>query len=355
MNRTVTLEQSGIVCAAGTDIEAIWRAIAQDRRCGSDLPFPPVPGTPWTQAFAVDEPDLAGLGLDRRALRTMEKQARLALQGAALALQGSAAFNKIDKDRIGLYLGLPVVDDPVPPWPVLQAMHDDGLPALTTELCLRETPPFSALSDLNSSAGAHIAAHFGMTGAMGFCSPDADAGLQALIEAAQSIAEGENDAALAGAVAPKLNPLLMLQYGHRGWLADPMHVPGEGAAFVMLSADTAPGVRIGGHARGFACDGPRDARRRDEVAMQAVQAAGLAPADIGWTLRAEQLWPWCGDMGPALPMLALLLAAHGLRRRRRLCLGPRAAEEPMGEAHALVTAGSHEGQCVAVVLTKEAA
>ncbi len=365
MNRPAYLDSSGAFCAAGQGMEAIWRAFAQGQRRLSDLPCPAVPGTAWSEAFTVDEPTLADAGIDRKVLRTMEKQARMAVQGAHLALQGSAAFDAADKARVGLYLGLPMVDDPVPPWPVLQAMHEQGLQVMDTELCLRETPRFSALSDLNSSAAAHVANRFGMTGAMGICSPHADSGLQAFVEAVLSVAEHENDAALAGAVSPKINPLLMLQYEHRGWLADADHRPGEGAAFVLVSASAGcgPAIRVSGLARGFALDPAATEARRNGVAAQALAMAGVHTSELGWTLGAPHggttptldLRAWCGDMGPALPLLAVLMAAYGLRYGQRLEARDFAppSEEAMPERHALVQAQGPEGQCVAVVLTRE--
>lgn len=375
MSRPVYLDSSGAFCAAGEGVEAVWHAIAQGQRRLSDLPCPPVPGTAWHRAFTVDEPTLADAGIDRKVLRTMEKQARMAVHGAHLALQRSAVFAATDKARVGLYLGLPVIDDPVPPWPVLQAMHEQGVQVIDTELCLRETPRFSALSDLNSSAAAHVAGRFGMTGAMGICSPHEDSGLQAFVEAALSVAEHENDAALAGAVSPKINPLLLLQYEHRGWLADAEHRPGEGAAFALLSsapaAGAGPAIRVSGVARGFAPDPAAAPARRTALAAQALAMAGADAGEPAWTVGAEHpglvpqldLLACCGDMGPALPVLAVLLAAHGLRQGRRLVASRMAGGMPSGRVlpreealhgrHALVQAQGPEGQCVAVVLTRE--
>ena len=357
MNRPVYLGAAGVLSAAGQGLEPVWQSALHGGPAPAAPPVPVLPGSPWEAVFAVEEPTLSELGMDRRVMRTMEKQAKMAVHAAGLALRGDELAGATDKARFGLYLGLPTVEDPVPPWPVLQAMHAQGLQRLTTELCLRETPPFSALSDLNSSAGAQVSARFGMTGSMGFFSPGADAGLQAVVEAALSVAEGESDAALAGGVAPKLNPLLMLQQKHFGWFADPSRIPGEGAALLTLSAQPDPQegarIKVGGHARGFALSRPWE-RRRGEVAAQALTMAGLQAGDVGWTVGAELPWPWCGDMGPASPVLALLLAAHGLRLRRRLCTEAGIVrEEAMASPHALVTAQGPEGQCVAVVLTRE--
>lgn len=373
MKRTVYLIDGGTCCAAGEHIEAVWQHLATGKRNLTELPCPAFEGWASPQVFSVDEPNAASLNVDRKLLRTMEKQAKLALHGAGLALGSSKVMQQHDKSRVGLYLGTPTVDEPVPTWSSLEALHESGANASLADIFLRETPPFTGLSQLNSSACAHIAGTFGMTGAMGAYSPFADAGLQAVIEGALSIADGENDAALAGGVGPKINPLLLLQYEHLGWTADNQRIPGEGAAFIVLNRDDDRPLRIrlSGYARGF-CPDAEDHRA---VLQRALAMAGIPPADLDWILSSDDgdhaalqalygdaalpmggCLDACGSVGPALPVLDLLLAMHGMRERKRLLRsqpGMAHLEQQAPINHALIAAVSPEGQYAAVILSAE--
>ncbi|WP_460842513.1 beta-ketoacyl synthase N-terminal-like domain-containing protein [Noviherbaspirillum agri] len=373
MKRTVYIEDGGACCAAGERIEAIWRHLASGTRVLSDLPCPAFAGWPWPRVFTMEEPSAAELDVDRKLLRTMEKQAKLALRGAGLALRDSALFGVYEKSRIGLYLGTPTVDEPVPTWSSLEALHEGGQEASLSEVFLRETPPFTGLSQLNSSACAHIAGTFGMTGAMGAYSPFADAGLQAVIEAALSITSGENDVALAGGVSPKINPMLVLQYDHFGWTADEERIPGEGAAFILLdgSGRGKRRIRLSGYARGFSTGG----QGQRGVLQRAFDMAGISAGDLGWILTCDggdhgvlqSLYGGAslplggcqdatGALGPAQPILNLLLAQHGMRENKRLLRGQSGSPHSEQDAcinHALITAVGPEGQYVAVILSTE--
>lgn len=373
MKRTVYIEDGGACCAAGEHIDAVWRHLAQGTRALSALPCSAFDGWPWPQVYTTGEPSAADLEVDRKLLRTMEKQAKLALRGAGLALKDSTVMLHNDRSRIGLYLGTPTVDEPVPTWSSLEALHAEGNAASLAGIFLRETPPFTGLSQLNSSACAHIAGTFGMTGAMGAYSPFADAGLQAVIEAALSIGCNENDAALAGGVSPKINPMLLLQYEHFGWTADAARVPGEGAAFVLLdgSGHGSRRVRLSGHARGFTSGGSG----HRSVLQRACDMAGISAPDIDWVLTCDsgdhaalqalyggEALPLggcqdaTGALGPAQPILNLLLAQHGMRKSMRLLRrqpGTAHVEQPACINHALITAAGPEGQYAAVILSAE--
>lgn len=373
MKRTVYIEDGGACCAAGEHIEAVWRHLAQGTRALSDLPCPAFEGWPWPQVFAIEEPSAAVLNVDRKLLRTMEKQAKLALRGAGLALRESTAVEQADKHRIGLYFGTPTVDEPVPTWSSLEALHEGGSEARLADIFLRETPPFTGLSQLNSSACAHIAGTFGITGAMGAYSAFADAGLQAVIEGALSITSGENDVALVGGVSQKINPMLLLQYDHLGWTADKARIPGEGAAFVVLdgSAKGTRRIRLSGYARGFSTGG----HGQRAVLQRAFDMAGISASDLGWILSGDSAdravlqslyggaglplggcQDASGALGPAEPVLNLLLAQHGMRQKKRLLrgqFGEAHSEQDACISHALVTAAGPEGQYVAVILSTE--
>ncbi|MFB7634051.1 beta-ketoacyl synthase N-terminal-like domain-containing protein [Streptomyces sp. NPDC056149] len=387
----VRLTAPGLYTAAGTDPGDLWEALV----AGKDTrrPVAELAG-PWPEfdaAYLVDDPDAATLGVHRRVLRTSEKQARMALYGARLALAGPAEAGPVGGPGWGLYLGLPTVDEELLRFSALEGLHRAaGSPAEVAALYGREVPPFSGLSHLNSTAAAHISAVFGLTGAMAAYSPFSDAGLTALIDGALSIAEGENEAALIGAVSPKVHPLLFVQYEELGWNGA---VPGEGAAFLLAErADggpdrtdgpragaAAPGARLAGYGRAFGAAEEDRAEALAEAVHTALEMAGTDADGIGWVLpdaawthttaraqeaaldrvfagAAERPAHFTGEratgvLGPAHPLAHTLLALHGLAIGRRLVAdGDAAREEPLPAPRALVLACGARGQVGAVVL-----
>ncbi|WP_066973681.1 beta-ketoacyl synthase N-terminal-like domain-containing protein [Streptomyces sp. NRRL F-4489] len=375
----VRLTAPGLYTAAGTGPDDLWAALV----AGKDTRRPVEALTgPWPEertAFLVDDPDAATLGVHRRVLRTSEKQARMALHGARLALAGPSERGPVGGPGWGLYLGLPTVDEELLRFEALERLHKAAeSPGEVAALYGREVPPFSGLSHLNSTAAAHISAVCGLTGAMAAYSPFSDAGLTALIDGVLSVAEGENEAALIGAVSPKVHPLLYVQYEELGWNGA---VPGEGAAFLLAqrAGDGAPGARLAGYGRAFGAAGEDRAAAIAEAVHAALEAAGTDAAGIGWVLpdsawsaeaaRAQEAAldrvfagvgqrpaPFTaeratGVLGPAHPLAHTLLALHGLATGRRLAAdGGAVREEPLPAPRALVLACGARGQVCAAVL-----
>ncbi|GHF69078.1 putative beta-ketoacyl synthase [Streptomyces mashuensis] len=378
---TVLLTAPGVCTAAGTDPAALWEALlaGKDTSGPSGIPEGPATGT----AFLVDDPDAAALGVHRRVLRTSEKQARLALYGARLSLAGPAAHGPVGGPGWGLYLGLPTVDEELLRFGALDRLRRvAGSPGEVAALYAREVPPFSGLSHLNSTAAAHVSAVFGLSGAMAAYSPYSDAGLQALIDGVLSVAEGENEAALVGAVSPKVHPLLFVQYEELGWNGV---VPGEGAAFLLARrhgtgpAGDAPAVRLAGYGRAFGADGDDRAGAIADAVRAALEMAGTDPGGIGWILP-DTVWTDSGAraqdaaldrvfggaahrppaftgeratgvLGPAHPLAHTVLALHGLAGNRRLVAdGDAVREEELPVPRVLVLACGVRGQVCSVVL-----
>src|SRR4051794_33984479 len=99
MKRTVYFIDGGACCAAGEHIEAVWRHLAAGTRNLTALPCPSFDGWPWPQVFGVEEPEAAVLNIDRKLLRTMEKQAKLALHCADMVLRSSLLMQQHEKNR----------------------------------------------------------------------------------------------------------------------------------------------------------------------------------------------------------------------------------------------------------------
>ncbi|QHC26097.1 beta-ketoacyl synthase N-terminal-like domain-containing protein [Streptomyces sp. GS7] len=380
---TVRLTAPGLYTAAGTDPGALWEALVAGKDTGRPSEFLAGPWPETDTAFLVDDPDAATLGVHRRVLRTSEKQARMALYGARLALAGPGARGPVGGPGWGLYLGLPTVDEELLRFGALDRLHRAAdSPQEVAALFAREVPPFSGLSHLNSTAAAHISAVFGLTGAMAAYSPFSDAGLEALIDGALSVAEGENAAAVVGAVSPKVHPLLFAQYEELDWNGA---VPGEGAAFLLAeragdgTGDGVPAARLAGYGRAFgATEGDR-AEAIAEAVHAALETARTDAAGIGWVLP-DAVWSAAGAraqraaldrvfgalahrpaeftseratgvLGPAHPLAHVLLALHGLAGGRRLADGGDGVrEEALPEPRALVLACGARGQVCAVVL-----
>ncbi|MFJ8469436.1 beta-ketoacyl synthase N-terminal-like domain-containing protein [Streptomyces swartbergensis] len=385
----VRLSAPAVYTAAGTDPATLWEALVAGKDTSSPCEHLDGPWPPFRNAFLVDDPDAATLGVHRRVLRTSEKQARMALYGARLALAGPAADGPVGGPDWGLYLGLPTVDEELLRFDALERLHKvAGQPGEVAALYGREVPPFSGLSHLNSTAAAHISAAFGLMGAMAAYSPFSDAGLQALIDGVLSVAEGENEAAVIGAVSPKVHPLLFAQYEHLGWNGA---VPGEGSAFLLArrtrAGDPAPGVRPAGYGRAFGAgeDAGANAGEDDradaiaEAVRAALEMAGTDADGIGWVLpdavwtasaeRAQnaalnQVFAQAahppvvctsvratGVLGPAHPLAHTALALTGLATGRRLAAeGGTVREEELPVPRALVLACGVRGQACAVVL-----
>lgn len=390
--KPIYVVNSGLYCAAGDSAEAIWHSLAgapgeaQAEDFSSSLPCETVEEWNIDRAFCVNDPALKELAIDRKTLRTMEKQARMGLFAASLAMNCNAAsslsiLQSYDAERIGLFLGLPMVEDPAPPWSALERFHESNGREGMEEICLQETLPFTGLAQLNSNLCSHVAATWNFRGAMGAFSASCDAGLQAIIEAAYAISEDDASAVLAGGVSQKINPFLLLQFEHLGWVGPQAKMPGEGAAFLVLAKDkpAGTGIFISGVARGFARNGLFAADDKRYVISQALNVAGLVPQQIGWAISAlddaaevaarQSLMPHLenasfdlgaalGFMGPAAPVCAMGLALHGLQLGELLAtsnVGTVISHADAALAHVMITAAGTEGQYVVVILSREAA
>lgn len=382
----VFVEQGSVYCSAGNNVSSLWQALANGQQNLTALPCPAYDAWPWSQVFLVEEPGASELGVDRKILRTMEKQAKMALYGAALAVQQveTLANKSISSAKKGLYLALPTVDESVPPWSLLETLHEvSATPAQPIELSSseflqREIPAFFGLSTLNSNACAHISACFDLTGAMGAYSPFADAAFQALIDATGAVAQGENSVALVGGVSPKVNPQLLLQYEHWGWDKLPALIPAEGSSFVVLTANKNPdAVCVSGFARGFICNSAEALEAYQQLLAQALTNANITAADIDWflpfatgskdiqalfALGAKESLPilssesCMGFSGAAGPLINLNLALHGLQQQKYLVntLNNINAQENAGALrHVALSAAGPEGQYLVVILSRE--
>lgn len=388
--RHVALGHPALCCTTGTRWVDLWLAMLEPPDPADWLPArepsdsEEAPALP-VRAHPAPPCDPVALGLDRKMVRTMETQARLAVSAAGqVQAQGPWPDRAFDAPRrTGLYMGMPTVDEEVPPLAALPHWLESANGALTD--LLGALPPFAGLSLLNSSAAAHVSVLLGLQGAMSLYSPFCDAGLNALIDGVLSVAEGENEFALIGGIGPKLNLLLPVQYLHWGWSPSSGLWPGEGAAFLLAGGFGAladPSLHLTGYARGFVPpDEPRPGVMFAGLLDQALTIAGRRIGDIGWILPAAclsremqarqsqaladlfhrptealplgQVAQAVGLLGPAEPLLQAGLAQLGLWRGQRLAWqagSRRHREEPLEAPVVLLMAWAPHGQCVFALL-----
>ncbi|GAB5902699.1 beta-ketoacyl synthase N-terminal-like domain-containing protein [Mycobacteroides chelonae] len=373
----VGLCNPGLYSATGLGVEAVWEALRIGKKSTVPNEFMFGPWSEIPEVFAVPDPDASTLGIHRKALRTTVKQTRLAMYGAQLSLKG---ISDVGRPEWGAYLGLPMVLSPLLPQcdtPDLGKVAQD--PEKIAELYLRDIPPFFALTDSNNTVAGHIAILFGLTGPTSVYSPFSDAGMQALIEGALAVAEGDCETALVGAVSPSISPWLALQYDDLEWNGA---IPGEAAAF--FSVGQSSDVVLTGYSRGFATSQTRP-EVLAETLRNALRMAELSVEDVGWILADS---PWTDEVaqaqhaaisgvfndqapvfsaeqaigvtGPAQPLVHVLLARHGLLRGLRLFPAngngdDAVAEESLSNNQAVVVLSCGvQGQVCAVVVEKVA-
>jgi 3-oxoacyl-[acyl-carrier-protein] synthase II len=195
------------------------RALALDEGRPGTLTIPWGEGPREIPAWRADLDPLERF-MPRRALRRVDRLSRMALLGACLALEDTG--------------------DPAPEPGGLGVMIACGHGASSSTFALIDTliqdgdaccSPIHFANSLHNTPGAHVAIHLGATGPNLTLSLYEDAFPGALEAARLWIEEGRAQAVLVGAV-DELSELT----GYLRARTDSAGVPGEGAAFLLLSA-----------------------------------------------------------------------------------------------------------------------
>lgn len=257
----------------------------------------PLDFAPDQLAYPVTVPRLPTTVFDRKIQRSVEPQgARLLFCAGQIA----APLNdlQLPGERVALMAAIPEVDGPSSCWEAVQAIAEQP-DALLAQL-FAYTPPLHALMMLNSSVMAYVAEALHCHGPMGgFCS-QSNAGVDALIEAFEHIAEGRADAGVVVSSSPNLSPALYLRdTTERPALAAP-DIYGEGAAALLLTASPPANgtraLRIAGFARGYSAVPERSHAVARKVIQQTLSREKLGLRDVAHIVAA-----------PDTPSLALLL------------------------------------------------
>jgi hypothetical protein len=353
--RPVYIAAAGSLHAGGEGVEVLLDA-------PDTLPAPRARDFAATiGAFEVDAPPLPNGVFDRRLARNLEPQGQRLLVCAGRLAPALAALGVADH-RCGIAAALPEVDQPSPCWEAVEAIRAGADPVTAL---LHHTPPLHGLMMLGSSTMAHLAEGLGCRGPMaGFASQDGAAGVDALIEACQLVADGAADCMLACAVSPGLQPGRYLRGD--GDASQPA-LQGEGSAAMLLTA-TPPGTgehaSIVGFARAHTGAQPEQVAEQmtalvsgvlasavdddDEIVLAMLAGHKGAPALPAGIARIAPSARLIGELGPAGPLLdlALLVAAAARLPRQHPCHGRRLllriAVEAGGHASALLLAIGHE-------------
>lgn len=225
-------------------------------------------------AHVLPTPRLAGKVFDRKISRGLEPQGLRILHCASAVAEALAALGA-SAQRTVLTAAIPEVDGPSTSWEAIAAILEQ--PERLLEQFMANTPPMHALTLLNSSVMAYLAQGLGSRGAMGGYCSHSNAGVDALAQAWEQLAEGHGDAALVVGSSPNITPAL--------YLREPCasaHLPGEGAAALVLSCQgDANSLRVAGIGRGYSRDPARSAAVARRVIDQALRAERLTLGDVG--------------------------------------------------------------------------
>lgn len=264
-------------------------------------------------------------------LAGVDRVSQLAVAAADRAMKDSGAT--AEPERLGVYAGCGMGGAAA-----LEAAYRSG----------GRVPPLTIPAFMPNAPASHVAMRQRAMGPVLTYSVACASGAAAIAEAAKAVQRGEVDVAIAGGSEALIVPGVVLAWqamqtlgtfapGDEGRACRPFaadrngFVLGEGAAFVVLeSADRARerGARAHAELAGWAigCDASHltkpDVAGQARVLRQALEGAGLAPADVGYC-NAHGTATKAGDVieaqalaavwGDALPRLAVssTKALHG--------------------------------------------
>lgn len=300
------------------DADEFWELLRQGRDAVSEVPrdrwdadefFDPDPDAPGKvvtrRAGFVD--DVAGFdapffGLSAREVRLMDPQHRLLLETAWRAVEHSGtAPTALANTNTGVFIGL--------------STHD-YLGMASDELDYPEIEAYMAIGTAAAAAAGRISYRLGLQGPAVTVDTACSSSLVAIHQACQALRLGECDLALAGGANVLLSPATMITFSQAHMLAPDGrcktfdaaadgYVRGEGCGVIVVKrlADALrDGDRIRAVIRGSAInqDGASggltvpNGIAQQRVIAEALQRAGVAPADIGY-LEAHGTGTSLGD------------------------------------------------------------
>ena len=308
----IVVTGTGAVCAAGMRPDAILDALRAGRSAIGPVRQWDTAGWPVRDAGEVADFDARKLVDDRKLHKLIRRTDLFGLYAASTAIDASGilaqrarldeAAAAIYSDRTGAYVGSGGgnYQNQYDFFPLFAEAHGE-LPAFGRELA-NTVNPMWLLRTLPNNVLGHIGIQYVLKGPNACITNHSVGGLLAIIEAAEGLANGEADRALAVGHDTPIEPQMQLYYHRVGLLASTALRPfdaardgslfGEGAAALMLETEAsaaARGAAVLGEVLGGAavCEAEGLLAIRDDGdgvarALDAALAdAGIGPAGVG--------------------------------------------------------------------------
>ncbi len=224
----------GLLTPAGTERADVRARVSRGESC---LSAADQLGSPVPVVGRVEGPRLRGLLTRRKDAKLFSRAAKLLLPPMIDALGAWEG----DREELGLFVG--VRREPADGGEAdaaLAACAVDG--RFSTEALAGRGralyPPLLPLKTLPNLNLAHVAIQLGIRGASGTCAGGPAAGVAALVQGLEAVAEGDCPAALVGASDSSVRDAFLRDWARRG-MTD---VPGEGGVAFLLEPPHAPGA-----------------------------------------------------------------------------------------------------------------
>ncbi len=308
----ILITGAGAVCASGMNPGAILAAIMAGRSAIGPITQWDTAGWPVRVAAEMQDFTPRALVEDRKLHKLIRRSDLFGLHAASQAVDGSGLMSARDgleaaaaatfSDRSGVYVGSGggAYMSQYEYFPLMSESAGE-LSTFGRELS-NEVNPMWLLRTLPNNVLCHAGIKYGLKGANACITNHSAGGTLAVIEAAEALRQGEADRAVAIGHDAPIEPQMLLYYHQCGLLAPDTVRPfdaersgsvfGEGAGALTLETEDAAtrrgavvlGEVLGG---GYAAEGEGllairedgDGLRRSIA--QALEEAGLAPADIG--------------------------------------------------------------------------
>ena len=308
----ILITGSGAVCASGMNPGAILAAIMAGRSAIGPIAQWDTAGWPVRVAAEMQDFNPRALVEDRKLHKLIRRSDMFGLHAASQAVDGSglvSAREGLDdaaaasfSDRSGVYVGSGggAYMSQYEYFPLMSESRGE-LSTFGRELS-NEVNPMWLLRTLPNNVLCHAGIKYGLKGANACITNHSAGGTLAVIEAAEALRQGEADRAVAIGHDAPIEPQMLLYYYQCGLLAPDTVRPfdagrsgsvfGEGAGALALETEetaTRRGAVVLGEVLGggYAAEGEGLLAIRDDgdglgrAIAQALDEAGLAPADIG--------------------------------------------------------------------------
>ncbi len=230
----IAITAHAVRTALGSDAATVWERVAAGTTAiapvqgfdGSGFGKPKAAQI-WTDADGPEEDP---------ALRILGPHGRL-LEAVARSTHDAAQLGRLAPERVGLFVGMGMVDSPIHDLVPAALASRDGQADMQLGAFFqggyRAIHPLWPLSMLNNVAAGQVSIDLDIRGDNLVLASSADAGMRALLEGARSVQRGDCRAALVAGVSGRITPFTYKRLALQGRSAV---TPGEGGAALALAA-----------------------------------------------------------------------------------------------------------------------